>query len=557
MSKKDIKFSELAREKILCGVNKAADAVKVTLGPKGRNVALDTGIGAPRITKDGVSVAKGISLSDPFENLGADLIKDIASKVGDKVGDGTTTATVLAQAITKEGLKQVASGANPMCLKRGIDLATSVVIDTLPKIAKKINTADEMAQVATISANNNPEIGNIIAEAFSKVGRDGVITVEEAKSFNTELEIVDGMELDRGYISPYFVTNSEKMNVELENPYILIHDKKISAMQTIIPILEATAKAGRSLLIISEDLDGDALAGLIINKLRGTLKVAAIKAPGFGDRRKAILEDLTILTNGVFVTEELGNKLDNVTPDMLGQCKRVIVTKDSTTIVQGAGNKADIKARCEQIKAQIKTTKSEYDKEKLQERLAKLSSGVAIIRVGGSTEVELKEKKDLVDDAVSATKAALAEGIVPGGGVALLHMISAALSPQNTALVTDNDDQKLGIDIIRKALSAPIRQIAENAGFEGAYVYKQVEEKLDPYYGFDANTGKFCHMTENGIIDPLLVVKNALRIAAGIAGLLITTETAIVNVVEKKKAPLPMSPEMGGMGGMGGMPGMM
>lgn len=549
MSIKEINLSESARDKILTGVNKIADAVKVTLGPKGRNVAIDMGFGAPKVTKDGVTVAKSISLPDPFENLGADIIKDVAGKTGDKIGDGTTTATVLAQAITKEGIKQVSSGANPMDLKRGIDWAVSMIVDALPSISKKINTPEETSQVATISANNDKEIGEIIASAFAKVGREGVITVEEAKSLNTELEVVDGMEIDRGYISPYFITNSEKMSVELENPFVLIYDKKISSIQTIIPVLESVAKSGRSLLIIAEDVDGDALAGLIINKLRGTLNVAAIKAPGFGDRRRAILEDLTILTNAIFITEALGQKLENISTDMLGQCKRVIVTKDSTTIVEGAGNKKDIDERCEQIRAQIKTAKSDYDREKLQERLAKLTSGVAIIKVGGASEVELKEKKDRVDDAVSATKAALAEGIVPGGGVALLYMASYILS-KSKDFENCTPDQILGIEIVKKALSSPIRQIAENSGYEGAYVYTQVQTKNDPYYGFDANTGTFCHMFDNGIIDPLLVVKNALQIACGIAGLLITTEAAIITVPEKKQQ-MPMNP------GMGGMPGMM
>lgn len=558
MTTKNIKFSECAREKILDGVNKIADAVKVTLGPRGRNVAIDRGFGAPKITKDGVSVAKEIQFNDPFENLGADIVRDVANKAGDKVGDGTTTATVLAQAITREGIKQVASGANPMDLKRGIDIATAAILETLPKISKKINTPEETAQVATISANNDREIGEIISKAFSKVGRDGVITVEEAKSLTTELEVVDGMALDRGYISPYFITDSDKMNAVLENPLILIHDKKISSMQALIPLLESSAKSGRSLLIIAEDVDGDALAGLIINKLRGTLKVAAIKAPGFGDRRRAILEDVAILTGGTFITEETGLKLDNVTIEMLGQCKKIIIDKESTTIVEGAGSKGEIDSRCKQIRSQLDKAKSDYDKEKLQERLAKLVSGVAIIRVGGATEVELKEKKDRVDDAVSATKAALAEGIVPGGGVALLHMISAALE-KSTSVKACKGDQKLGVNIVTKALAAPIRQIAENAGYEGAYVYTQVLSKNDPYYGFDANTGKFCHMIESGIIDPLLVVKSALQIATGIAGLLITTEAAIVDEPEKKATQMPAGPGMGGMGmgGMGGMPGMM
>lgn len=547
MSAKEIKFSEAAREKILLGINNIADAVKVTLGPKGRNVALDKGFGAPRVTKDGVSVAKEISFRDPFENLGSEIVKSVASKVGDKVGDGTTTATVLTQAIAREGIKQVVAGANPMDLKRGIDLASSIIIESLQKISKKISTPDETAQVATISANNNPEIGKIISEAFAKVGRDGVITVEEAKSLNTELEIVEGMEIDRGYISPYFVTNKEKMTCELENPFVLIYDKKISSMQMILPVLESVAKTGKSLLIIAEDVDGDALAGLIINKLRGTLNAVAVKAPGFGDRRKAILEDLTILTSAVFVTEELGQKIENVTPDMLGTCKRVTVSKDSTTIVEGAGSKQDIESRCAQIRTQIDAAKSDYDKEKLQERLAKLSSGVAVIRVGGVTEIELKEKKDLVDDAVHATKAALAEGIVPGGGVALLHMASAALN-NNTAIKASNEDQKLGVEIVRKALSAPVRQIAENAGYEGAYVYSQIKTKNDPYYGFNANTGEFCHMLEAGIIDPLLVVKNALNVATMVAGLLITTEAAIVDIPEKRNNQVPpMNPGMGGM----------
>lgn len=554
MTVKDIKFSESAREKILAGVNKVADAVKVTLGPKGRNVAIDSGFGAPKITKDGVSVAKEITLSDPFENLGAELVKDIASKAADKVGDGTTTATVLAQAITREGIKQVTAGSNPMDLKRGIDIATAAIIESLPKISKKINTPEETIQVATISANNDREIGEMISKAFEKVGRTGVITVEEAKSLKTELEVVDGMEFDRGYISPYFITNPDKMNVELDDPLILIYDKKISSIQSIIPVLEGIAKSGKPLLIIAEDVDSEALTGLIINKLRGTLQVVAVKAPGFGDRRKAILEDLAILTSGTFITEELGIKIENISIDMLGKCKKIIVTKDSTTIVEGHGNNEDIKKRCQQIENQIETVKSDYDKEKLQERLAKLSSGVAIIKVGGATEVELKERKDRVDDAVSATKAALAEGIVPGGGITLLYMAHSCLNN----LKGYNNDIMNGIGIVKNALSAPAKQILENAGFEGSYLCSQIIEKNDVYYGFDANKGTFCHMLESGIIDPLLVVKNALKISSSIAGLLLTTEASIVDVPEKKPA-MPMNPGMGMGGGMpmGGMPGMM
>jgi len=543
MAAKDVRFSAEARAKMLRGVDILADAVKVTLGPKGRNVVLEKSFGAPRITKDGVSVAKEIELADKFENMGAQMVKEVAVKTGDLAGDGTTTATVLAQAIVREGAKAVAAGMNPMDLKRGIDMAVEAVVEDLKKRSKKISTSEEVAQVGTISANGDREIGDMIAKAMEKVGKEGVITVEEAKSLETELDVVEGMQFDRGYLSPYFITNAEKMVCELENPYILIHEKKLSGLQPLLPVLEAVVQSGKPLLIIAEEVEGEALATLVVNKLRGGLKVAAVKAPGFGDRRKAMLEDIATLTAGQVISEELGIKLENVTLDMLGRAKRVVIEKENTTIIDGAGKKADIEARCNQIRAQIEETTSDYDREKLQERLAKLAGGVAVIRVGGATEVEVKERKDRVDDAMHATKAAVEEGIVPGGGVALLYATRAL-----EKLQPGNDDQRVGIDIVRKAIQAPTRQIATNAGQDGAVVVGKLLESKGTTMGYNAQTGEYVDMIKAGIIDPTKVVRLALQDAASVAGLLITTEAMIAEKPEKKDATSPMPG--GGMGGM-------
>ncbi len=546
MAAKEVKFDADARQRMLKGVDILANAVKVTLGPKGRNVVIDKSFGAPRITKDGVSVAKEIELKDKFENMGAQMVREVASKTTDRAGDGTTTATVLAQAIVREGVKSVAAGMNPMDLKRGIDMAVEAVVADLKGRASKVNENSEIAQVGTISANGDQEIGAMIAEAMEKVGHEGVITVEEAKSLETELEVVEGMQFDRGYLSPYFVTNADKMVCELENPFILYHEKKLSNLQAMLPILEAVVQSSRPLLIIAEDVEGEALATLVVNKLRGGLKVAAVKAPGFGDRRKAMMEDMAILTNGELVSEDLGIKLENVTLDMLGTAKKVRITKDETTIVDGAGEKADIEARVGQIKQQIENTSSDYDKEKLQERLAKLAGGVAVIRVGGATEVEVKEKKDRVDDAMHATRAAVEEGVVAGGGSALLFGIKAldTCSPVNA-------DQKTGIEIVRRALQAPIRQIASNAGVDASIVAGRVRDENDAKFGYNAATGEYGDMFSFGVIDPAKVVRVALQDAASIAGLLITTEAMVAELPEKKEAA--GVPDMGGMGGMGGM----
>ncbi|MTW17448.1 chaperonin GroEL [Rhodoplanes serenus] len=540
MAAKDVKFSSDARDKMLRGVDVLANAVKVTLGPKGRNVVLEKSFGAPRITKDGVTVAKEIELEDKFENMGAQMVREVASKSSDIAGDGTTTATVLAQAIVREGAKAVAAGMNPMDLKRGIDLAVEAVVKDLEKNSKKITSNDEIAQVGTISANGDAEIGRYLAEAMKKVGNEGVITVEEAKSLETELDVVEGMQFDRGYISPYFITNADKMRVELEDPYILIYEKKLSGLQELLPLLEAVVQTGKPLLIVAEDVEGEALATLVVNKLRGGLKVAAVKAPGFGDRRKAMLQDIAILTGGQAISEDLGIKLDSVTLQMLGRAKKVTIEKENTTIVDGAGAKADIDARVTQIKAQIEETTSDYDREKLQERLAKLAGGVAVIRVGGATEVEVKERKDRVDDAMHATRAAVEEGILPGGGVALLRATKAIDQVKGA-----NEDQKHGVEIVRKALSWPARQIALNAGEDGSVVVGKILDKTDYTAGFDAQTGKYVNMVQQGIIDPTKVVRAALQNAASIAGLLITTE-AMVAELPKKNAPA--------MPG-GGMPG--
>lgn len=544
MAAKDVKFGADARQRMLRGVDILADAVKVTLGPKGRNVVLDKSFGAPRITKDGVSVAKEIELADKFENMGAQMLREVASKTNDIAGDGTTTATVLAQAIVREGHKAVAAGMNPMDLKRGIDKAVAVVIEELKKNAKKVTTPAETAQVGTISANGESEIGQMISEAMQKVGSEGVITVEEAKHFQTELDVVEGMQFDRGYISPYFVTNPEKMTADLENPYILIHEKKLSSLQPMLPLLESVVQSGRPLLIIAEDVDGEALATLVVNKLRGGLKIAAVKAPGFGDRRKAMLEDIAILTGGQVISEDLGIKLETVTLNMLGTAKKVHIDKENTTIVDGAGKADDIKGRVKQIRAQIEETSSDYDREKLQERLAKLAGGVAVIRVGGSTEVEVKERKDRVDDALHATRAAVEEGIVPGGGTAL-----ARATLKLEGLHYHNDDQRVGEDIIRRALQAPLRQIAHNAGEDGAVIANKVLENSDYNFGFDAQAGEYKNLVEAGIIDPAKVVRTALQDAASVAGLLITTEAMVAERPEKKAAPAG-GPDMGGMGGM-------
>ncbi|WP_422345474.1 chaperonin GroEL [Parasphingorhabdus sp.] len=548
MAAKDVKFGRDARERILKGVDILADAVKVTLGPKGRNVVLDKSFGAPRITKDGVSVAKEIELKDKFENMGAQMLREVASKTNDVAGDGTTTATVLAQAIVREGMKSVSAGMNPMDLKRGIDQAVDKVVADLQKRSKPVKGSEEISQVGIISANGDVEVGQKIAEAMEKVGKEGVITVEEAKGLDFELDVVEGMQFDRGYLSPYFITNPDKMIADLENPYILIHEKKLTNLQPMLPILEAVVQAGRPLLIIAEDIEGEALATLVVNKLRGGLKIAAVKAPGFGDRRKAMLEDIAILTKGEMISEDLGIKLESVTLNMLGEAKNVTIDKDNTIIVDGAGKSKDIKARVEAIRAQIENTTSDYDKEKLQERLAKLAGGVAVIKVGGATEVEVKEKKDRVDDALHATRAAVEEGIVPGGGTALLYATSALKGLEGA-----NDDQTRGIDIVRKALQAPVRQIAENAGFDGAVVAGKLLDQKSKDYGFNAFSDKYEDLVKSGVIDPTKVVRAALQDASSVAGLLITTEAAVAESPSDDKAGGGM-PDMGGMGGgMGGM----
>ncbi|QNT70890.1 chaperonin GroEL [Defluviicoccus vanus] len=544
MAAKDVKFGTDARTKMLHGINVLADAVKVTLGPRGRNVVLEKSYGAPRITKDGVTVAKEVELSDRFENMGAQMVREVATRTSDEAGDGTTTATVLAQAIVREGVKSLAAGLNPMDLKRGIDLAVVAVVDDLKKRSKSISTDEEIGQIATISANGEREIGDMIAKAIGKVGKEGVITVEEAKSLTSDLEVVEGMQFDRGYTSPYFVTNAEKMTCDLENPYILIHEKKLSSLQPLLPILELVIQSGRPLLILSEDVEGEALATLVVNKLRGGLKVVAVKAPGFGDRRKAMLEDIAILTRGQSVSEDLGIKLENVTLDMLGQAKKVMVTKDETTIVEGAGKHEDIAGRCNQIRAQIEDTTSDYDREKLQERLAKLAGGIAVIRVGGGSETEVKERKDRVDDAKHATRAAVEEGVVVGGGVALLYA-SKALD----TVEPGNSDQQAGVDIVRRALQAPCRQIVENAGCDGAVVVGKLLDKGDASWGFDAQKEEYVDMFKAGIIDPTKVVRTALQDAASVAGLLITTECMVAERPDKQPPPVMGG---GGTGGMGG-----
>ncbi len=543
MAAKEVRFAGDARQRLLRGVDILADAVKVTLGPKGRNVVIDKSFGAPRITKDGVTVAKEIELADKFENMGAQMLREVATKTNDIAGDGTTTATVLAQSIVREGGKAVAAGMNPMDLKRGVDRAVAAVVEELKARTRKITTPGETAQVGTISSNGEVEIGRMISEAMQKVGNEGVITVEEAKGIQTELDVVEGMQFDRGYVSPYFITNAEKMVADLADPYILIHEKKLSSLQPLLPLLEAVVQSGRPLMIVAEDVEGEALATLVVNKLRGGLKIAAVKAPGFGDRRKAMLEDIAILTGGQVISEDLGIKLENVTLNMLGRAKKVLIEKENTTIVEGAGEKADITGRCNQIRAQIEETTSDYDREKLQERLAKLAGGVAVIRVGGSTEVEVKERKDRVDDALHATRAAVEEGIVPGGGVALARasLILAHLKPENA-------DQKFGIEIVRKAVLTPLRQIVENAGEDGAVVSGKVLENDSYDYGFDAQTGEYKDLVAAGIIDPTKVVRTALQDAASVAGLLITTEAMIAEKPEKKGPPMP--PGGGGMGDM-------
>ncbi|WP_299841521.1 chaperonin GroEL [uncultured Paracoccus sp.] len=547
MAGKDVKFSTDARDRMLKGVNILADAVKVTLGPKGRNVVIDKSFGAPRITKDGVTVAKEIELSDKFENMGAQMVREVASRTNDEAGDGTTTATVLAQAIVREGMKAVAAGMNPMDLKRGIDLATAKVVDAIKSAARPVNDSDEVAQVGTISANGETQIGRFIADAMQKVGNEGVITVEENKGMDTDVEVVEGMQFDRGYLSPYFVTNPEKMVADLEDAYILLHEKKLSSLQPMVPLLEAVIQSGKPLLIIAEDVEGEALATLVVNKLRGGLKIAAVKAPGFGDRRKAMLQDIAILTGGQVISEDLGMKLENVGIDMLGRAKKVSINKDNTTIVDGAGEKAEIEARVGQIRQQIEETTSDYDKEKLQERVAKLAGGVAVIRVGGMTEIEVKERKDRVDDALNATRAAVQEGVVVGGGVALVQG-GKALGD----LKGSNADQEAGIAIVRRALEAPMRQIAENAGVDGAVVAGKVRESTDKTFGFNAQTEEYGDMFKFGVIDPAKVVRTALEDAASVAGLLITTEAMVAEKPEPKGAAGGM-PDMGGMGGMGGM----
>ena len=550
MAAKEVRFEYDARTRMLAGVDILANAVKVTLGPKGRNVVLDKAFGAPRISKDGVTVAKEIELEDKFENMGAQMVREVASKTSDEAGDGTTTATVLAQAIVREGFKAVAAGMNPMDLKRGIDQAVEAVIKELHGRSKKIKTEDEISQVGTISANGEAEIGEMISEAMQKVGKEGVITVEEAKSTETALDVVEGMQFDRGYISPYFITNADKMVADLENPFILLHESKLSGLQPMLPLLETVVQSGRPLLIIAEDIEGEALATLVVNRLRGGLKIAAVKAPGFGDRRKAMLEDIAILTGGQVVSEDLGIKLENVGLDMLGTAKKVEITKEETTIIEGAGKKADIQGRCGQIRAQVDETSSDYDREKLQERLAKLAGGVAVIRVGGATEVEVKERRDRVDDAMNATRAAVEEGIVPGGGVALLRATKVL-----GKLEAQNHDQQVGIDIVGRALQAPVRQIVENAGVEGSVVVGKLLESKDAAIGFDAQTETYTDMVKAGIIDPTKVVRTALIDAASIAGLLITTEAMVAEKPDDKAAMPGMPP--GGMGDMGGMGGMM
>jgi chaperonin GroEL len=548
MAAKDVRFGPDARDRILRGVDILANAVKVTLGPKGRNVVIEKSFGAPRITKDGVTVAKEIELADKFENLGAQLIREVASKTNDLAGDGTTTATVLAQSIVREGVKAVAAGLNPMDLRRGIDKAVGAVVEELKKRTKKITTPSETAQVGTISANGETEIGEMISKAMQKVGNEGVITVEEAKGIQTELDVVEGMQFDRGYVSPYFITNPEKMIADLDSPFILIFEKKLSGLQPLLPLLEAIVQTGKPLLIIAEDVEGEALATLVVNKLRGGLKIAAVKAPGFGDRRKAILEDIAILTGGQVISEDLGIKLETVTLPMLGKAKKILIEKENTTIIEGAGKKADIAGRVAQIRAQIEETTSDYDREKLQERLAKLAGGVAVIRVGGSSEVEVKERKDRVDDALHATRAAVEEGIVPGGGVAL-----ARASLILAKLKFDNEDQRVGIDIVRKAIQVPLRQIAENAGEDGAVIAGKVLDKDDYSYGFDAQSGEFKDLVKAGIIDPTKVVRTALQDAASVAALIITTEAGVTERPEKKAAGGMPGGGMGGMGGMGDM----
>lgn len=546
MAAKQIKFGADSRRRMLAGVDIIADAVKVTLGPKGRNVVIARSFGAPKSTKDGVSVAKEIELADGFENMGAQLVREVASKANDQAGDGTTTATVLAQAIIREGIKSVAAGMNPMDIKRGIDKAVAACVENLKASSKKVNTSQEIEQIAFISSNGDSDIAKKLAEAMEKVGKEGVVTVEEAKSFETELDVVEGMQFDRGYLSPYFVTNPEKMVVELDNPYILLNEKKLSNLQSLLPVLEAVVQSGRPLLIVAEDVEGEALATLVVNKLRGGLKVAAVKAPGFGDRRRAMLEDMAILTNGQVISEDLGIKLENVTLDMLGTAKKVRITKDDTTIVDGAGKKADIDGRIGQIKSQIEETSSDYDREKLQERLAKIAGGIAVIRVGGASEVEVKERKDRVDDAYHATRAAKEEGIVPGGGTALLY---ASRAIEN--LKGDNADQQAGIDIIRRAIQAPIRQIVENAGKEGSIIVGKLLEQTSTTYGYDAQNDKYCDLVQAGIIDPAKVVRSALQNAASVAGLMITTEAMICELPKEESSGGNSGGGMGDMGGMG------
>jgi chaperonin GroEL len=547
MAAKEVKFNTEARNKMLAGVDILANAVKVTLGPKGRNVVLDKSFGAPRITKDGVTVAKEITLEDKFENMGAQMVREVASKTNDEAGDGTTTATVLAQAIVREGSKAVAAGMNPMDLKRGIDSAVEAVVAELLSKSKKVKDENEISQVGTISANGDAEVGDMISQAMQKVGKEGVITVEEGKALTTELEVVEGMQFDRGYLSPYFVTNAEKMITEMDDPLILLHESKLSSLQPLLPLLESVVQSGKPLVIIAEDVEGEVLATLVVNKLRGGMKVAAVKAPGFGDRRKAMLEDIAILTGGQVVSEDLGIKLENVTVDMLGKAKKISMTKEETTIVEGAGKKGDITGRCNQIRQQIEETSSDYDREKLQERLAKLAGGVAVIKVGGATEVEVKEKRDRVEDAMNATRAAVEEGIVPGGGTALLNAIKVL-----GKLKPENDDQRVGVEIVGRALQAPVKQIAENAGESGAVVAGKLLEGKGGSWGFNAQAGKFEDLVKAGIVDPVKVVRTALQDAASVSGLLITTEAMIADAPEDKAAMPPM-PDMGGMGGMGGM----
>ena len=549
MAAKEVRFNTEARNAMLRGVDILADAVKVTLGPKGRNVVLDKSFGAPRITKDGVTVAKEIELADKFENMGAQMVREVASRTNDEAGDGTTTATVLAQSIVREGCKAVAAGMNPMDLKRGIDLAVEAVIADLKKRSKTVKSEEEIGQVGTISANGDVEVGNMISAAMQKVGKEGVITVEEAKGLTTELEVVEGMQFDRGYLSPYFVTNAEKMVCDMENPMILLHESKLSSLQPLLPLLESVVQSGRPLMILAEDVEGEVLATLVVNKLRGGLKVAAVKAPGFGDRRKAMLEDIAILTGGQVVSEDLGIKLENVTIDMLGSAKKVMMTKEETTIVEGSGKKSEIQGRCNQIRAQVEETSSDYDREKLQERLAKLAGGVAVIKVGGATEIEVKEKRDRVEDAMNSTRAAVEEGIVPGGGSALLFATKVLAK-----LVVDDPDQQVGVDIVRRAIQAPVRQIAENSGESGAVVAGKLLEQKSGTFGYNAQTGVFEDLVKAGIIDPTKVVRTALQDAASVAGLLITTEAMVAESPDDKAgAGMPAMPDMGGMGGMGGM----